>query len=163
MKQEKIVKTNALRTLDQKKVPYNVYTYEHTDEATSGDEVARLINKDPNTVYKTLVTRSSQNKNNYYVFVIPVLENLDLKKAAKSINEKSIEMVHVKELLQLTGYVRGGCSPIGMKKQFTTTFNSSIESLDKIIFSAGKIGLQVEVSPIDLKKVINYKISEIIE
>ena len=163
MKETKIQKTNVMRILEQKKITYDYYTYPRGDEAVDGLEVSRLINVNPDNVYKTLVARGSNNKNNYYVFVIPVKEQLDLKKASKAVNEKAVEMVHVKELLQLTGYVRGGCSPIGMKKFFPTIFNDSINSISEIIFSAGKIGFQVKLDIKDIEKVIKYNICDIIE
>ena len=163
MKEEKILKTNVMRILDQKKINYTIYTYPHDDEAVDGATVAELIGRDPNMVYKTLVTKSTHKNNMYYVFVIPVLKSLDLKKAAKIVNEKGIEMIAVKDLLQLTGYVRGGCSPIGMKKQFSTVFSDDLNTLSSVIFSAGKIGFQVEISPLELKKVVPYKIADITE
>lgn len=152
-------KTNVMRTLDQKKIPYQSYTYAAT-EAISGVEVAAALNQNPEHVYKTLVTLGKSNKN--YVFVIPVAEGLDLKKAAACVGEKSIEMLKSKDLLPLTGYVHGGCSPIGMKKLFPTVVDASAEGFDTIIFSAGKIGYQVEVSMEDLKKVIPLKTADLI-
>ncbi len=151
-------KTNVMRILDKYKIPYNHYSYADTD-AISGVEVAAALNQNPDKVFKTLVTVSKSKK--YYVFMIPVAKELDLKKAAHAVNEKSIEMLHLKELLPLTGYVHGGCSPIGMKKQFDTVIDSSALDFDTIIFSAGKIGYQVELSPDNLKKVINYSAAEI--
>ena len=147
-----------MRILDKYKIPYNHYSYADTD-AISGVEVAAALNQNPDKVFKTLVTVSKSKK--YYVFMIPVAKELDLKKAAHAVNEKSIEMLHLKELLPLTGYVHGGCSPIGMKKQFDTVIDSSALDFDTIIFSAGKIGYQVELSPDNLKKVINYSAAEI--
>lgn len=152
-----------MRVLDQKKVSYDYYTYPHNNEAVDGLEVSKLIGVEKEKVYKTLVTRSSINKNNYYVFVIPVASQLDLKKAAKSVKEKAVEMVHVKDLLQITGYVRGGCSPIGMKKFFPTTFNNTINNITEIVFSAGKIGFQVKIQVKDISKIIKYNIDDIIE
>ena len=154
----KYYKTNVMRILDKYKIPYNHYSYADTD-AISGVEVAAALNQNPDKVFKTLVTVSKSKK--YYVFMIPVAKELDLKKAAHAVNEKSIEMLHLKELLPLTGYVHGGCSPIGMKKQFDTVIDSSALDFDTIIFSAGKIGYQVELSPNNLKKVINYSAAEI--
>ena len=154
----KYYKTNVMRILDKYKIPYNHYSYADTD-AISGVEVAAALNQNPDKVFKTLVTVSKSKK--YYVFMIPVAKELDLKKAAHAVNEKSIEMLHLKELLPLTGYVHGGCSPIGMKKQFDTVIDSSALDFDTIIFSAGKIGYQVELSPDNLKKVINYSAAEI--
>ena len=153
-----IQKTNVMRVLDQKKVPYEMYTYADTD-AISGVEVAAVLGQNPNQVFKTLVTVGASKKN--YVFVIPVCGELNLKKAAKAVGEKSIEMIKSKELLPLTGYIHGGCSPIGMKKFFTTTIDQRAEAWETIIFSAGKIGYQVEVSLEDLKKVIRFELQDI--
>ena len=138
-------KTNVMRVLDQKKVPYTPHHYAHPDGAVDGASVAALIDKDPASVCKTLVTQGASKK--YYVFVIPVLKELDLKAAAKAVREKSIEMIKQAQLFPLTGYVHGGCSPVGMKKQFPTVFDQSVEGLDTITVSAGKIGAQVEVAP----------------
>ena len=145
-------KTNVMRVLDQKKVPYTPHHYAHPDGAVDGASVAALIDKDPASVCKTLVTQGASKK--YYVFVIPVLKELDLKAAAKAVGEKSIAMLHSKELLPLTGYVHGGCSPIGMKKQFPTVFHHSALDQETIFVSAGKIGFQVELSPADLMKLV---------
>ncbi len=153
-----IQKTNVMRVLDQKKVPYEMYTYADT-EAISGVEVAAVLGQNPNQVFKTLVTVGASKKN--YVFVIPVCAELNLKKAAKAVGEKSIEMIKSKELLPLTGYIHGGCSPIGMKKFFTTTIDESAKDWDTIIFSAGKIGYQVEVSLENLSKAIRYELKDI--
>ena len=147
-------KTNVMRILDSKKISYKEYYYGDT-EAISGVEVADALNEDPNIVFKTLVTVSKSK--NYYVFMIPVEKELDLKKCATSVNEKSVEMIPQKELLPLTGYIHGGCSPIGMKKQFTTVIDESCNNYSSIIFSGGKIGYQVEVQLNDLSKIINYK------
>ncbi len=152
-------KTNVMRLLEQKKVPYESYTYADT-EAISGIEVATVLNQDPNQVFKTLVTIGASK--NYYVFMIPVHKELDLKKAAKSVGEKSIAMIKSKELLPLTGYIHGGCSPIGMKKQFVTTIHETASDFESIIFSAGKIGYQVEVSLESLKKMIRYELKDVI-
>ena len=138
-------KTNVMRVLDQKKVPYTPHHYAHPDGAVDGASVAALIDRDPATVCKTLVTQGASKK--YYVFVIPVLKELDLKAAAKAVGEKSIEMIKQAQLLPLTGYVHGGCSPVGMKKQFPTVLDQSVEGLDTITVSAGKIGAQVELAP----------------
>ncbi len=156
----KIDKTNAMRILDQKKIKYEIHTYDCA-EAISGMEVATILNQDANKVFKTLVTVS--NSNNNYVFVVPVNCELDLKKAAKSVNEKSISMVKSKELLPLTGYIHGGCSPIGMKKQFKTVFHNTAINYDTIIFSGGKIGYQIEMNINDLNKIFKYEINDIIE
>lgn len=141
-------KTNVMRILGQKKIKYTAHEYPHGEDAVDGVTVARMTGRDPACVFKTLVTRGASK--GIYVFVIPVAEELDLKKAAKAVGEKSIAMVHVSEINALTGYVRGGCSPIGMKKQFKTVYHSSILSQDTVLVSAGKIGLQVELSPADL-------------
>jgi len=152
-------KTNVMRVLDQKKVKYNHYCYVETGE-TNGEKVAEILGQDKNKVFKTLVTVGKTGTN--YVFVIPVNQELDLKKAAKSVGEKSIDMLKSKDLLPLTGYVHGGCSPIGMKKFFKTTIHITAENFDTIIFSAGKIGYQVELAPSDLAKVIRYQFADVI-
>ena len=141
-------KTNVMRILGQKKIKYTAHEYPHGEDAVDGVTVARMTGRDPACVFKTLVTRGASK--GIYVFVIPVAEELDLKKAAKAVGEKSIAMVHVSEINALTGYVRGGCSPMGMKKQFKTVYHSSILSQDTVLVSAGKIGQQVELSPADL-------------
>ncbi len=151
-------KTNVMRILDQKKVKYNSYNYLKTG-AISGMEVAKALDENPNLTFKTLVTVSKTN--NHYVFLVPVNKELDLKKAAKAVNEKNIEMVKSKELLSLTGYIHGGCSPVGMKKSFKTVIDSSARNYDKIIFSGGKIGYQVETTLDELKKVINFDLKDI--
>jgi len=137
-------KTNVMRLLDKKKLPYKCHFYQ-TQEALSGVEVARVLGQDEKRVFKTLVTQAKSRKN--YVFLIPVAKELDLKKAAKAVGEKSIAMIAQKELLPLTGYVHGGCSPVGMKKQYPTVFHETAEIIDRIMVSAGKIGVQVELSP----------------
>lgn len=152
-------KTNVMRILDQKKINYNSYDYRGTN-AVSGMEVATSLNEDPNKVFKTLVTVAKSKIN--YVFVVPVNKELDLKKAAKSVGEKSVEMIKSKELLPLTGYIHGGCSPIGMKKFFKTVIHETASKFDKILFSGGKIGYQVEVSLQDLSKVIKYDLADIV-
>lgn len=154
-----IEKTNVMRILEQKKIDYQSYCYADTD-ALSGVEVATVLNQNPDRVFKTLVTMAPSK--NYYVFLVPVEKELDLKKAAKAVSEKSISMIKSKDLLALTGYIHGGCSPIGMKKQFVTTIHNSAENFEKILFSAGKIGYQVELSLEELKKVINFKLADII-
>lgn len=155
MKKEK---TNVMRILDQKKIPYLSHSYVGTD-AISGLEVASILKQNPEQVFKTLVTKSSKNIN--YVFVIPVSKELDLKKAARAVNEKSIEMIKSKELLPVTGYIHGGCSPIGMKKQFKTVIDTTATNYQTIIFSGGKIGYQVQLSLTDLEKVIDYILADI--
>lgn len=151
-------KTNVMRILDNFKVNYKHYSYTDTD-AISGIEVATVLNQNPEQVFKTLVTVSKTKK--YYVFVIPVAKELDLKKAAKSVNEKSIEMLKLKDLLPTTGYIHGGCSPIDMKKFFTTVIDETAKNFNTIIFSGGKIGYQVELSLNDLSKVIKYSTADI--
>lgn len=151
-------KTNVMRILDQKKINYNSYDYTETN-AVSGMEVATSLNENPNKVFKTLVTVAKSKIN--YVFVVPVNKELDLKKAAKAVGEKSVEMIKSKELLPLTGYIHGGCSPIGMKKQFKTVIDKSATNFETFIFSGGKIGYQVEVTLDDLKKIIDYSLEDI--
>ena len=141
-------KTNVMRLLDQKKVPYIPHYYACPDGAVDGVSVAARIGKDAGAVFKTLVTRGASKQN--YVFVVPVLGSLNLKAAAKAVGEKSIEMIHQAELLPLTGYVHGGCSPVGMKKQLRTVIDDSAQGLEAMVVSAGKIGFQVELSPADL-------------
>lgn len=152
-------KTNVMRVLEQKKIPYTPHTYPHGDGPVDGAEVARLIGRRPEQVFKTLVTVSAGKTP--YVFVIPVLKALDLKKAAKAVGEKSVSMLHLNELLPLTGYVRGGCSPIGMKKQFQTVIDRSCEELETMIVSAGKIGWQIELSPKDLLHIVRGQTADI--
>ena len=151
-------KTNVMRILDQHKIEYKSYSYVNTD-AISGVDVAKVLGQNEAQVFKTLVTVGHSKQ--YYVFVIPVAEELDLKKAAKAVGEKNIEMIKQKDLLGLTGYIHGGCSPIGMKKFFKTTIHSTAQNFDTIIFSAGKIGYQVQVSLDDLKKVISFELEDI--
>jgi Cys-tRNA(Pro)/Cys-tRNA(Cys) deacylase len=152
-------KTNVMRVLTQKKIKYTPHEYPHGEEAVDGLTVASMTGLSPDMVFKTLVTRGASK--NIYVFVIPVAKELDLKKAAKAVGEKSIAMTHVNELLGLTGYVRGGCSPIGMKKQYVTTFDESALSQATISVSAGKIGLGVEVDPNELIKLTQGKTADI--
>lgn len=152
--------TNVMRILDQKKLSYTPHCYEETGE-TNGEKVAEILGQDPNLVFKTLVTVAKSGKN--YVFVIPVNRELDLKKAARSVGEKSVEMLKAKELLPLTGYVHGGCSPIGMKKFFQTTLHDTAQFCERIYFSAGKVGYQVEMSPADLEKVIRLSYADVVK
>lgn len=153
-----IEKTNAIRIIEQKKLNYQFHDYVGTS-AISGEDVAKVLNQDPNHVFKTLVTIGKSN--NHYVFLVPVNMELDLKKAAIAVNEKNIEMIKSKDLLPLTGYIHGGCSPIGMKKQFTTIIDESAILYDTIIFSGGKIGYQVEMSIDELSKVVEFKLADI--
>lgn len=152
------LKTNVMRILEQKKIPYQSHCYLDSG-AVSGVEVAAALGQNPAQVFKTLVTVSASGK--YYVFVIPVAEELDLKKAAKAVREKSVKMLPQKELLPLTGYIHGGCSPIGMKKQFPTVFHSTAAAYDTIIFSAGKIGYQVQVALPALEKLLRHTLADL--
>ena len=153
-------KTNAMRILDQKKIKYTCHEYE-VDENIDGISVAEKLGEDPNKVFKTLVTVSKTKK--YYVFVVPVNEELDLKKCAKAVSEKSIEMIPMKDLLGITGYIRGGCSPLGMKKVFPTVIDEYALLYDTIIFSGGKRGLQIEMDPNELNDVIKVSFADIKE
>jgi len=148
-----------MRILEQKKVEYKSHCYVDTG-VISGVDVARVLNQNPEQVFKTLVTVGS-SKNNF-VFLVPVEEELDLKKAAKAVGEKSISMLKAKDLLPLTGYVHGGCSPIGMKKQFKTVIHNTAADFDTIIFSGGKIGYQVETSLEELGKVLRFELEDVI-
>lgn len=152
-------KTNAMRILDSKKIQYEIYDYSDSD-VISGVDVANYLKQDYKSVYKTLVTVGKSKSN--YVFMIPVDKELDLKKAASSVNEKSIEMVKSKDLLSLTGYIHGGCSPIGMKKQFQTIIDKGAIDLEYITFSGGKIGYQVKLLVTDLEKIIKIRFEDII-
>ncbi len=158
MAKEKIEKTNAMRILDQKKVAYKEHTL-GINEAVSGVEAATLLGVDESLVFKTLVTVGKSLE--HYVFVVPVASELDLKKAAACVNEKNVEMVKSKDLLSLTGYVHGGCSPVGMKKFFKTTFDESAQNVDRIFFSGGRIGFQIETTLSELKKAINFQVKDI--
>ena len=145
MAKQKDEKTNVMRVLDQKKVPYTPHAYPVGDTAPDGVTVARLLGQNPAAVFKTLVAKGASG--GCYVFGIPVEATLDLKKAAKAAGKKSVAMLPARELLPLTGYVHGGCSPVGMKKQYPTVFHETAEIIDRIMVSAGKIGVQVELSP----------------
>lgn len=151
-------KTNVMRVLEQKKIEYKAHSYADTD-AIAGLEVAQALGEEPERVFKTLVTVAPSK--NHYVFMVPVTGELNLKMAAKAVGEKSIEMIKSKELLPLTGYIHGGCSPIGMKKQFVTVADSSAKNFETIFFSGGKIGYQVEVAPEDLEKVVRITYANI--
>ena len=153
-----MIKTNAMRILDKNKINYKIYSY-NSSKAISGIEVAHSLKQNPDMVFKTLVTTAKSKV--HYVFLIPVIKELDLKKAAISVNEKSIEMLKQKELFTLTGYVHGGCSPIGMKKYFDTVIDISAQNNQTIIFSAGKIGYQIETTLKELSKVIEYKLAQL--
>lgn len=153
-------KTNVMRVLEQKKIRYNSYTYE-PDATLTGEDIANILNEDPKKVFKTLLT--TNGKNEYFVFMIPVTGELDLKKAAKAVGAKSIEMLKAKDLLPLTGYVHGGCSPIGMKKLFKTTIHETAAGFDTIMYSGGKVGFQVETTPKDLESVIPLQYADVIK
>ncbi len=152
-------KTNVMRTLEQKKIPYTAYTYPTEGGAMDGVSVAAYLGVDPEEVFKTLVAKGASGQ--YYVFDIPVAESLDLKKGAKAVGEKSIAMLPQKELLPLTGYVHGGCSPVGMKKPFPTVFHETAEILDRIMVSAGKIGFQIQCRPEDLLALVGATTADV--
>lgn len=160
MPKQKEEKTNVMRVLDQKKVPYTAHTYPVGDAAPDGVSVARLLGQDPAAVFKTLVAKGASG--GYYVFDIPAADTLDLKKAAKAVGEKSVAMLPAKELLPLTGYVHGGCSPVGMKKRFPTVFHESCLEQDTICVSAGKVGFQVEVAPNHLIALVGAATADLI-
>lgn len=157
MKKEE--KTNVMRVLDGKKIPYESHSYE-PDATLSGEEIAGILGEPADKVFKTLVTQGRSGA--YYVFVIPVKEELDLKKAAKASGEKSVSMIKQKELLVLTGYVHGGCSPIGMKKQFVTFIHETATQYEKMFVSAGKVGFQIELAPQDLILVTGCKVADLV-
>ena len=159
MAKNKEEKTNVMRTLEQKKIPYTPHTYD-PNGPIDGVSVAQALGQDPACVFKTLVTRGASG--GYYVFDIPVAENLDLKKAARAVGEKSVAMLPQKELLPLTGYVHGGCIPVGMKKQFPTVFHETAESLSQVAVSAGKIGYQVVCDPKDLMALLRAAAADLI-
>ena len=159
MAKNKEEKTNVMRTLDQKKIPYTAFSYD-PNGPIDGVSVAAETGLDAASVFKTLVTKGASGA--YYVFDIPVAENLDLKKGAKAVGEKSIAMLPQKELLPLTGYVHGGCSPVGMKKQFPTVFHETVNDLELVAVSAGKIGHQVQVKPADLLNLLRAKTADVV-
>lgn len=154
------LKTNAIRELEKKKINFLVHNYVESG-AISGIDVAKALNETAGQVFKTLVTIGKSG--NYYVFLVPVNKELDLKKAAKCVNEKSINMIKSKELLPLTGYIHGGCSPIGMKKNLKTIIDDSAKNYSTIMMSAGKIGYQIEISLNELSKIINYNLENIVK
>ena len=160
MAKPKEEKTNVMRILDQKKIPYAPHAYPVGDAAPDGVTVARLLGQDPAAVFKTLVAKGASG--GYYVFDIPVEATLDLKKAAKAVGEKSIAMLPAKELLPLTGYVHGGCSPAGMKKAFPTVFDETAELFDTICVSAGRVGHQVELAPAELIALVGGTTADLI-
>ncbi len=159
MAKNKEEKTNVMRTLDQKKIPYTAFSYD-PNGPIDGVSVAAETGLDAASVFKTLVTKGASGA--YYVFDIPVAENLDLKKGAKAVGEKSIAMLPQKELLPLTGYVHGGCSPVGMKKQFPTVFHETVNDLELVAVSAGKIGHQVQVKPAALLDLLRAKTADVV-
>lgn len=154
------VKTNVMRILDSSNIDYNIYTYEAKDSAVDGISVANKLGVAVEKVFKTLVTKG--HGGDFYVFVVPVAKELNLKAAAKCVGEKSVEMIKVSDMLKITGYIRGGCSPIGMKKNYNTVIDDSSLNLDEIIVSGGKIGFQVEIAPKDLIQLINAETSSIV-
>jgi Cys-tRNA(Pro)/Cys-tRNA(Cys) deacylase len=154
-------KTNAMRILDMQKVSYEVLTYDNKDGKIDGVSVAEKVGKHPKEVYKTLVTQGASKA--LYVFVIPVLEELNLKKAAKAAGEKNLDMLPVKDIQKWTGYIRGGCSPIGMKKQYKTFLDESCRTLQSMAVSAGKIGMQVVLTPAQLQKVTHAEFADVIK
>jgi Cys-tRNA(Pro)/Cys-tRNA(Cys) deacylase len=154
-----ILKTNVMRILDKEGILYNMYTYDSSDGLIDGVSVAEKIGKPVHNVYKTLVTQGASRV--YYVFVIPVAKELDLKAAARAVGEKSVEMIKITDINKVTGYIRGGCSPIGMKKGYKTVLDSSCINLDTFIVSAGRIGYQIELSPNELIRLINCNIDSI--
>ena len=153
------VKTNAIRILTQKKAEFQVLSYDPPDNVPSGTEVAEILGKDPASVFKTLVTAGKSGE--HYVFMIPVTAELDLKKAAEAAGEKNIAMLKAKDLLGLTGYIHGGCSPVGMKKQFVSFLDKSAENHDAILLSGGKIGVHIEIAPGELRKAVPLSIADL--
>lgn len=154
-----IQKTNVMRILDKAKISYNAYEYPHGKEALEGNEVARLMNQPPEKVFKTLVAKGKSSA--YYVYDIPVNCQLDLKKSAKAVGEKNIEMVAVKDLLKVAGYMRGSVSPVGMKSRFKTVFHSTVMDFDSVYISGGKLGYQVELNPKDLLDFLGADVADI--
>ena len=161
MAKQKEEKTNVMRILEQKGIPFTPHTYPHEEGvAVDGASVARSLGQDPECVFKTLVARGASK--GIYVYEVPVAENLDLKKAAKAVGEKSIELLHVAEINAVTGYIRGGCSPIGMKKQYPTVFHETVTDYDTVFISGGKIGAQVELAPQALLDLLRAGTADII-
>ncbi|MFF0826566.1 Cys-tRNA(Pro) deacylase [Brevibacillus sp. NPDC003359] len=152
-------KTNAMRILDKEKIAYTMLTYATDDGKIDGIAVAQKIGREQNVVYKTLVSQGTSKS--YYVFVIPVEAELDLKKAAKAVGEKKIEMIPVKEITKVSGYIRGGCSPVGMKKLFPTVIDQKAEALDTIIVSGGNIGVQIELTPDNLLRATKGTLADV--
>ena len=159
MAKQKEVKTNAMRILESMKIPFQHLTYE-CDEFVDGIQIADMLSLPHEKVYKTLVTVGSSK--NYFVFVIPIAQELDLKAAARSVREKSVEMIHVKDINSVTGYIRGGCTAVGMKKQYVTRIDSSAEKLPEIIVSGGRIGSQLVLAPKDLARAVNAEFADIV-
>lgn len=159
MAKQKEVRTNAMRILESMQIPFEHYTYE-CKEFVDGLQIADMLGLPYEKVYKTLVTVG--NSKNYFVFVIPIAEELDLKAAARSVGEKSVEMLHVKDINAVTGYIRGGCTAVGMKKQYVTRIDSSAEALEKMIVSGGRIGLQLELAPADLARAAKAEFADIV-
>ena len=153
-------KTNAMRMLDREKIPYTVHTYDHSDGKIDGPSVAAKVGLDPERVWKTLVTRGASG--GYFVFVLPVGLELDLKKAARAVGEKSVAMIRVDEINKVTGYIRGGCSPVGMKKLYPTTFDRRVEALPAVAVSGGRIGTQIEVEPGALLRAVKAKTADLV-
>lgn len=160
MKKSKEVKTNAMRILERNKIIYKEYTYE-CDEFVDGMQTAQITGLPVEKMYKTLVTVG--NSKNYFVFVIPVAEELDMKKAARSVGEKSVAMIHVKDINQVTGYIRGGCTAVGMKKQYVTRIDESAKALETMVVSGGKIGVQLELQPEDLRKACSGEYADLLK
>ena len=159
MAKSKEIKTNAMRILDRMKIPYEAHTYE-CEEFVDALRIADMLHLPYEKVYKTLVTVG--NSKNYFVFVIPIDKELDLKKAAKVVGEKSLSMIHVKEIQQVTGYIRGGCTAVGMKKQYVTRIDAGAEKLEKIVVSGGRIGTQLELKPEDLRKAAGAEYADVV-
>lgn len=159
-KKEKEIKTNAMRILDREKVPYEVVSYE-CDEFIDGVHIANQLGQPYEISFKTLVTVGKTG--NYYVFVLPVDKEVDFKKAARCAGEKSVEMLHVKDINAVTGYIRGGCTPIGMKKLYKTFIHETAKNYDKIIISGGQIGLQIHLNPMDLSKLVRGEFADLIQ
>lgn len=155
---EKDIKTNAMRILDKNRIPYQVNTYE-CEEFIDGIHIADMLGQSYDQSFKTLVTVGKSGE--HYVFAIPIDRELDLKKAAKAVGEKLVEMIHVKDINQITGYIRGGCTPIGMKKNYVTVLHSSIRTLNEVIISGGRIGSQIQMKPDDLIRVTNARVEDI--
>jgi Cys-tRNA(Pro)/Cys-tRNA(Cys) deacylase len=154
-------KTNAMRILDAKKIAYDVLTYDNKDGKIDGVSVAEKVGRDPKEVYKTLVTQGASK--NLFVFVIPVVAELDLKKAAKAAGEKKVEMIPVKDIQKWTGYIRGGCSPIGMKKEYKTFIDATSRDINVIVVSGGKIGIQIVIKPDILKDIVHGEVADLLK